>query len=109
MVSIHEKLFRQPHFIKRKSASETSGSASRTGRDVGRVRQVRQVGQVRRVGQVGQMGQVRQVGLLGGLRRLGVRAKASECMELGMWGQICETGGTAGRIEKTGRVGKAGR
>ena len=34
----------------------TSGSASRTGRDVGRVRQV---------------GQVRRVGLVGGLRRLG--------------------------------------
>ena len=49
-----------------------------------------------------------------------MRAKASECMELGMWGQICETSetggtgetggtsGTAGRIEKAGRNEKAG-
>jgi len=42
----------------RAGTGETSGSASRTGRDVGRVRQV------------------------------GVRAKASECMELGMWGRL---------------------
>ena len=54
----------------------TGGSASRTGRDVGRVRQVGRVGQVRQVGQVGQVGQV---------ERVGVRAKASECTELGMW------------------------
>ena len=46
---------------------------------------------------------------LGGMRRLGglgVRAKASECMELGMWGQICETsetGGTGGRAERAGK------
>ena len=43
---------------------------------VGRVRQVGQVGQVRRVGQVGRV------------ERVGVRAKASECMELGMWGRL---------------------
>ena len=43
------------------------------------MRQVGQVGRVRQVGRVGGMGR------LGGLRRLGVRAKASECMELGMW------------------------
>ena len=45
---------------------ETSGSASRTGRDVGRV---------------GQVGRVR------------VRAKASECMELGMWGRLWDRWG----------------
>ena len=43
----------------------TSGSASRTGKDVGRVRLVRQVRLV---------GQVRQVGRVRGMRRLGVRA-----------------------------------
>ena len=31
---------------------------------------------------VGQVGQVRRV------ERVGVRAKASECMELGMWGRL---------------------
>ena len=46
---------------------------------VGRVRQVGQVGRVR---QVGQVGQVRRV------ERVGVRAKASECMELGMWRRL---------------------
>ena len=55
---------------------------------VGRVGRVRQVGQVRQMGQVRRVGQVRLVGRLGGLRRLGVRAKASECMELGMWGRL---------------------
>ena len=39
-------------------------------------------GRVGRVGQVGQVGQVRRV------ERVGVRAKASECMELGMWGRL---------------------
>ena len=65
-------------------------SASRTGRDVGQVRRVRRVGQVgrvRRVGQVGQVGQVRRV------ERVGVRAKASECMELGMWGRLWDRWG----------------
>ena len=74
-VSIHEKLFRQPHFIKRNSASETSGtgetgetggSASRTGK------------YVRRVGQVGQVG---RVGLLGGLRRLGDKCSVCELID----------------------------
>ena len=46
------------------------------------VRQVRRVRQVRQVGQVGQVGQVRRV------ERVGVRAKASECMELGMWWRL---------------------
>ena len=51
------------------------GGLGRLGwlRGLGRVGQVRQVGQVGRVGQVGQVG---------------VRAKASECMELGMWGRL---------------------
>ena len=69
-------------------------SASRTGRDVGQVG-VRAapaiVGQVGRVGQVRQVRQVRQVGQVGQVRRVervGVRAKASECMELGMWGRL---------------------
>ena len=49
---------------------------------VGRVGRVRRVGQVRQVRRVGQVGQVRRVG------RVRVRAKASECMELGMWGRL---------------------
>ena len=49
---------------------------------LGQVRRVGRVGQVRRVGQVGQVRQVRRV------ERVGVRAKASECMELGMWGRL---------------------
>ena len=65
-------------------------SASRTGRDVGQVRRVGQVGQVRRVGQVGQVGQVGRVGQVG---QVGVRAKASECMELGMWGRLWDKWG----------------
>ena len=40
---------------------------------------------VRQVGLVGQVGLVRQVGLVG------VRAKASEGLELGMWGQRFES------------------
>ena len=44
------------------------------------------------------------MGRLGGLRGLGVRAKASECMELGMWGQICETSETS----ETGGTGGTG-
>ena len=47
-----------------------------------RLRRMGGLGQVRRVGQMGQMGQVRRV------ERVGVRAKASECMELGMWGRL---------------------
>ena len=39
------------------------------------------VGRVRQVGRVGQVGQV------------GVRAKASECMELGMWGRLWDRWG----------------
>ena len=57
-----------------------------------------------------------RVGLLGGLRRLGVRAKASECMELGMWGQICETSESAsrtgrdvGQVRRVRQVGRVGR
>ena len=46
---------------------------------MGRLRGLGGLGQVRRVGQVGQ---VRRV------ERVGVRAKASECMELGMWGRL---------------------
>ena len=57
-------------------------SASRTGRDVGRVGRV---GGLRRLGGLGQVGQVRRVGQV---RQVGVRAKASECMELGMWGRL---------------------
>ena len=42
--------------------------------------------------------------------RLGVRAKASECMELGMWGQICETSETGGTGEtgETSGTGETG-
>ena len=43
---------------------------------MGRLRGLGGLGQVRRVGRVGQVGRVR------------VRAKASECMELGMWGRL---------------------
>ena len=46
---------------------------------MGGLRRLGGLGQVRRVGQVGQ---VRRV------ERVGVRAKASECMELGMWGRL---------------------
>ena len=46
-----EKWECEPH----RQRSETGGSASRTGRDVG------QVGGLGRVGQVGQVGQVRRV------------------------------------------------
>ena len=42
-----------------------SGSASRTGKDVGLV------GRVRQVGQVGVVGQVRQVGRVGGVGGVG--------------------------------------
>ena len=49
---------------------------------VGRVGQVRRMGGLRRLGGLGQVGQVRRV------ERVGVRAKASECMELGMWGRL---------------------
>ena len=38
-----------------------SGSASRTGKDVGQVGRVRQVRRVRQVGQVGQVGQMRAI------------------------------------------------
>jgi len=44
------------------------------------------------VGQVGLVG-VRQVGLV---RLVGVRAKASEGLELGMWGQRCESASCTG-------------
>jgi len=40
------------------------------------------VGGLRRLGGLGGLGQVGQV------RQVGVRAKASECMELGMWGRL---------------------
>ena len=57
-------------------------------RGLGGLREVRQVG-VRAalafVGRVEQVGQVRRVGQV---ERVGVRAKASECMELGMWGRL---------------------
>ena len=78
---------------------ETSGSASRTGRDVGRVGGLRrlgglgQVGRVGQVGQVGRVGQVGQVRRVGQVERVGVRAKASECMELGMWGRLWDRWG----------------
>ena len=49
---------------------------------VGRVGQVSRMGGLRRLGGLGQVGQVRRV------ERVGVRAKASECMELGMWGRL---------------------
>ena len=40
---------------------------------------------------LGRMGRLRGLGGLGQVRRVGqvgVRAKASECMELGMWGRL---------------------
>ena len=43
---------------------------------------LRGLGGLRRLGGLGGLGQVRQV------KRVGVRAKASECMELGMWGRL---------------------
>ena len=46
------------------------------------------MGGLRRLGGLGQVGQVRRVGQVGQVRRVGVRAKASECMELGMWGRL---------------------
>ena len=49
---------------------------------VGRIRLVGGMGRLRGLGQVGRVG---RIGLVGGMGRLGVRAKASECMELGMW------------------------
>ena len=57
-------------------------SASRTGRDVGQVGRVRRVRGLRRLGGLGGLGGLREV------RQVGVRAKASECMELGMWGRL---------------------
>ena len=56
-----------------------NGSASRTGRDVG-VRAALAIVGVRAAPAI--VGQVRRVG------QVGVRAKASECMELGMWGRL---------------------
>ena len=41
---------------------------------------------------MGRVGGMRRLGGLGQVRRVGVRAKASECMELGVWGD-CGTSG----------------
>ena len=49
-----------------------SGSASRTGKDVGQVGLVGRVGQVRLVGQVRQVGRMGLVGGMGRLRGLGM-------------------------------------
>ena len=49
------------------------------------------VGQVRRVRRVRQVGVRAAPAIVGQVRRVGqvgVRAKASECMELGMWGRL---------------------
>ena len=40
------------------------------------------MGGLRRLGGLGGLGRLREV------RQVGVRAKASECMELGMWGRL---------------------
>ena len=50
------------------------------------------MGRVGWVGQVGQMGRVGRVEQVGQVRQVGVRAKASECMELGMWGRLWDGG-----------------
>jgi len=45
---------------------------------------------------LGRMGRLRGLGGLGQVRRVervGVRAKASECMELGMWGRLWDRWG----------------
>ena len=36
---------------------------------------------------------LRRLGRLGEVRQVGVRAKASECMELGMWGRLWDRWG----------------
>ena len=49
------------------------------------------MGGLRGLGGLGRMGGLRRLGGLGvvrQVRRVGVRAKASECMELGMWGRL---------------------
>ena len=46
------------------------------------VGQVRRAEKNRRAGKAGGLGGLREV------RQVGVRAKASECMELGMWGRL---------------------
>ena len=64
----------------------------RVGR-VGGLRRLEGLGQVRRVGRVGQVRRVGQVGQVRRVEWVGVRAKDSECMELGMWGRLWDRWG----------------